>query len=129
MNDRSRRDFLKMSAATALATAASHSFARGEVSAAQSASPESAKPLELFGYGEIELLDGPLKQQFDANHAFFLARDEDMLLKPFRDRAGLPAPGEDMGGWYDNSPEFDPHGTFHQNPGETRKWRTTPPLM
>jgi DUF1680 family protein len=36
-----------------------------------------------------------------------------MLLKPFRERAGQAAPGEDMGGWYDNSPEFDPHGTFH----------------
>jgi DUF1680 family protein len=54
-----------------------------------------------------------MRQQFDANHAFFLARDEDMLLKPFRKRAGQLAPGDDMGGWYDNSAEFDPHGSFH----------------
>jgi len=52
-------------------------------------------------------------RQFETNHAFFLALDEDMLLKPFRQRAGLAAPGEEMGGWYDNSPDFDPHGTFH----------------
>ncbi len=28
-------------------------------------------------------------------------------------RAGQSAPGEGMGGWYDNADEFDPHGTFH----------------
>ena len=39
--------------------------------------------------------------------------DEDMLMKPFRQRAGLPAPGDDMGGWYDNDPDFNPHGHFH----------------
>src|SRR5208282_6307818 len=27
--------------------------------------------------------------------------DDDRLLKVFRQVAGLPAPGEDMGGWYD----------------------------
>ena len=69
--------------------------------------------LRQFGYGDVELLEGPMRQQFDANHAFFLKLNEDMLLKPFRQRAGLAAPGEDMGGWYDNADEFDPHGTFH----------------
>jgi DUF1680 family protein len=58
-------------------------------------------PLEQFGYGDVELLEGPMRAQFDANHALFLALSEDSLLKPFRERAGLPAPGEDMGGWYD----------------------------
>jgi DUF1680 family protein len=69
--------------------------------------------LRQFGYGDVELLEGPMREQFDANHSFFLRMDEDMLLKPFRQRAGLAAPGEDMGGWYDNAEEFDPHGTFH----------------
>lgn len=69
--------------------------------------------LQQFGYGDVALLEGPMSQQFDTNHAFFLALDEDKLLKPFRERAGLPAPGEDMGGWYDNSSDFDPHGSFH----------------
>ena len=46
--------------------------------------------------------------QFNRNHAFFLALDNDRLLKPFRQRAGLAAPGEDMGGWYSFSPQFDP---------------------
>ena len=31
----------------------------------------------------------------------FLNLDDDRLLKVFRQVAGMPAPGEDMGGWYD----------------------------
>src|SRR5581483_4914312 len=38
----------------------------------------------------------------------FLNLDEDSLLKPFRQLAGLPAPGKDMGGWYSPSSKFDP---------------------
>ena len=33
--------------------------------------------------------------------AHFLQLDEDRILKIYRQRAGLPAPGRDMGGWYD----------------------------
>jgi hypothetical protein len=40
-------------------------------------------------------------RQFEENHARFLHLDDDRLLKVFRQVAGLPAPGEDMGGWYD----------------------------
>jgi hypothetical protein len=43
-----------------------------------------------FGYGDVELLEGPLREQFDANHAFYLGLDEDSLLKPFREKAGMP---------------------------------------
>ena len=64
--------------------------------------------LSQFPYGDVQLLEGPMLDQFRANHAFFLAIDEDGLLKPFRQRAGLPAPGPDMGGWYSFSDEFDP---------------------
>jgi len=64
--------------------------------------------LSQFPYRDVQLMDGPLLEQFNANHSFFLALDEDSLLKPFRQRAGLPAPGEDMGGWYSWSNEFDP---------------------
>ncbi len=64
-------------------------------------------PLSQFGYGDVELLEGPVREQFDRNHEFYLALDEDSLLKPFRQRAGLPAPGEDMGGWYSWAPLGD----------------------
>src|SRR5258708_21262922 len=58
-------------------------------------------PLETFPYSDVELLAGPMKRQFEENHAVFLNLDDDRLLKVFRQVAGLPAPGEDMGGWYD----------------------------
>jgi len=58
-------------------------------------------PLTLFAYGDVQLHEGPMRRQFEENHARFLNLDEDRLLKVFRQVAGLPAPGEDMGGWYD----------------------------
>lgn len=33
---------------------------------------------------------------------------EDNLLKPFRQMAGQPAPGADLGGWYHYDPNYDP---------------------
>jgi len=42
-----------------------------------------------------------MKRQFEENHSRFLNLDEDRMLKVFRQVAGMPAPGEDMGGWYD----------------------------
>jgi len=50
--------------------------------------------LSPVAYEQVRLLEGPMREQFDRNHAFFLALSEDSLLKPFRQKAGLPAPGE-----------------------------------
>ena len=58
------------------------------------------------GHGQVRLGPGPMREQLRHQHRLFMALDEDRLLKPFRSRAGLPAPGEDMGGWYDDSDEF-----------------------
>ncbi len=69
--------------------------------------PAIAPKLQQFGYGEVALLDGPMLTQFDRNHAFYRSLNEDSLLKPYRQRAGLPAPGEDMGGWYSWAPLSD----------------------
>ncbi len=96
----SRRTFLKTGAAVA-AAALVHphdGFAHTHESL------QITPPLSQFGYGDVELLEGPLREQFDRNHAFYRALDEDSLLKPFRQRAGLPSPGEDMGGWYSWAP-------------------------
>jgi DUF1680 family protein len=70
-------------------------------------------PLSTFKYSEVQLLDGPLKEQFDHNHDLFLHLNEDALLKPFREREGMAAPGPDMGGWYDNADDFSPPENFH----------------
>ena len=56
-----------------------------------------------FPYGAVQLTGGPIKQHFDRIHAHYLALDNDRLLKVFRERVGLPAPGPDMGGWYDTN--------------------------
>src|SRR5690349_21335132 len=97
----SRRTFLKSGSAAAVL----HRYAFPQTVIEPN---KGAVKLTQFDYSQVELLDGPMRQQFRANHAFFLALDEDSLLKPFRQGAGLPAPGEDMGGWYSWSDEFDP---------------------
>src|SRR5208337_638684 len=53
------------------------------------------------GYSDVKLTGGPLKAQFERIHTSYIGLDEDRLLKVYRQRAGMPAPGEDMGGWYD----------------------------
>jgi hypothetical protein len=76
--------------------------------------------LDQFDYGDVHLLEGPMLEQFRANHAFYLALNEDSLLQPFRQKAGLPAPGEPMGGWYSWSKDFDPsHNMTGYIPGHT----------
>ncbi len=52
-------------------------------------------------------------EQFRAQHAALLAMDEDALLKPYRTAAGLPAPGADLGGWYNAAPGFNPPADMH----------------
>ena len=100
--NQSRRSFLKSSSVVAAtAIAAPHASL-----SALAADPRAAAPLSQFNYGDVELLDGPMRQLFDTTHAFYAALDEDSLLKPFRLRAGLPAPGDDMGGWYDWTDDF-----------------------
>lgn len=125
MNKSSRRQFLKASAAAAgtamvsRATSAASKLASGSAAwAAPSrpgASPQLAvvPPLTQLAYAQVQLLDGPFKTQFDHNHQIFLNLDDDALLKPFRQREGMPAPGPDMGGWYDNADDFNPANNFH----------------
>jgi DUF1680 family protein len=95
----SRRTFLKTASATAAATYAASVLPARASSGRGLVAIDTA--LTTFGYSDVELFDGPMKRQFDQNHARFLNLDDDRLLKVFRQVAGLPAPGEDMGGWYD----------------------------
>ena len=109
MGNLTRRHFLQNSALTGGALVIS-----GRVRAAGApVAPARQTQLSPVGYEQVTLLDGPLREQFDRNHAFFLALSEDSLLKPFRQKAGLPAPGEDMGGWYTFYADFSPKGPFH----------------
>jgi hypothetical protein len=83
--DCSRRTFLGAAAAIALGAAA----------------PAPRRKLHEFAYSQVKLTGGPLAAQYGRMQAHFLKLDEDRLLKVYRQRAGLPAPGTDMGGWYD----------------------------
>ena len=94
-----RRTFLKAATATTAATYAARALPAW--AAANRGAVAVNTPLTTFAYSDVELLDGPMKRQFDENHARFLNLDNDRLLKVYRQVAGLPAPGEDMGGWYD----------------------------
>ncbi len=87
----SRRAFLQ----SAAALGASSLLAR-----AQPASPL----LGEFGYSDVQLAPGALERQFEQTQSVLLGLNEDSLLKPYRLRAGLPAPGPDLGGWYDEVP-------------------------
>jgi DUF1680 family protein len=109
-----RRQILKDAALLAAASAAlgrKRSWASGSTPA--TAGTAITPPLSTFKYSEVQLLDGPLKEQFDHNHDLFLHLNEDALLKPFREREGMAAPGPDMGGWYDNGTDFSPPEDFH----------------
>src|SRR5579864_8784401 len=94
-----RRTFLKATSATA-ATACAASILPAWAAPDKSLVAMST-PLTTFAFADVQLLDGPMKRQFEENHSRFLHLDDDRMLKVFRQVAGLAAPGEDMGGWYD----------------------------
>lgn len=62
--------------------------------------------LEPFDYRGVTLGDGPLLRQVLEVREDYLRLPNDDLLKPFRERAGKPAPGVNLGGWYSD-------GIFH----------------
>jgi uncharacterized protein len=105
MPGKTRRDFLKNSAALAASMAVlRNAHALNSLAAVTT----TATPLSQFDYQDVQLLDGPMLVQFQHNHELFLKLNEDSMLKPFRQLSGLPAPGEDLGGWYSPSSLFDP---------------------
>src|SRR5438067_713387 len=93
-----RRTFLKASTLAAAGTCVASAVPAWP---ADNGAVATTTPLSTFNYGAVQLLDGPMKRQFDELHARFLHLDDDRLLKVFRQAAGQAAPGEDMGGWYD----------------------------
>lgn len=95
----SRRELMHCAACATAAGAAAYAPA----AYAQAASPAArgTEAMHEFAYGKVKLTGGRIKRQFDHIHAHYLALDDDRVLKVFRQNAGLPAPGPDMGGWYD----------------------------
>src|ERR1700761_5282993 len=100
----SRREML------ACASLAAAGAAFGKVSSNE---PERSPKWLPAAYADVTLGEGPLLNQFRAQHATLLAMDDDALLKPFRSAAGLPAPGPDLGGWYNEASSFNPPADMH----------------
>ena len=53
-----------------------------------------------FNYSSVELKESMFKDQFEQMKRYYLAISNDDILKGFRERASLSAPGQDLGGWY-----------------------------
>jgi len=64
--------------------------------------------LNTFDYDGVTLDGGRLRQQVEEVRAYYLRVPNDDLLKPYRQRAGKPAPGADLKGVYIG------HGIFGQ---------------
>ncbi len=105
-----RRSFLRSSAMAAIAgvgTEWTGSMLAGET-------PLSVRtPLKEFGYGDVVFLPGAEDATLEQTHGVLMGLSNDRLLKPFRMRAGVAAPGADMGGWYD-AQAYAPGHSFGQ---------------
>jgi DUF1680 family protein len=109
---RGRRDLLKTGAILACNVTLGTAGMRRSV-AVEAAPPALPTPLDELHYAQVKFEQGPVDRQARENHQLLLDLDEDSLLRPFRQRSGLQAPGSDLGGWYDTY-AFAPGATFGQ---------------
>jgi uncharacterized protein len=99
----SRREFMQ-AASLAAVGAATHRFGFP----ADVETTRGLQPLAEFQYGDVTLASELHEKQLQETHAVLMELSEDSLLKPFRQMAGQPAPGTDLGGWYRYDPDYDP---------------------
>ncbi|MDE3106023.1 MAG: glycoside hydrolase family 127 protein [Acidobacteriota bacterium] len=92
-----RRQFLRSSALTAAATLGSQALPASLLAETTPAAPA----LQSFAYADITFAPGLHEAQRHQTQSVLQSLNLDSLLKPYRQRAGLPAPGVDLGGWYD----------------------------
>jgi uncharacterized protein len=101
-NSVSRRGFLRTASLTAAAASAP-----GFAIPTLNGPGNSLAPLQEFGYGDVTIASELHERQLRESQAVLMELSEDSLLKPMRAMAGLPAPGEELGGWYVYNPDFD----------------------
>jgi DUF1680 family protein len=98
----SRRKFVRSSALASAGAATSHLKFPIAV--------ETSWPsLKEIGYGDVTLTSELHEKQLRQTHQVLMELSEDSLIKPFRQMAGQPAPGADLGGWYNYDPNYDNH--------------------
>ena len=87
-----RREFTKLAAGACCAVgfAGSHPLHASD----------AARKLQLFDYSGVKLLESRFHSQFQAARDLFFNIPNDNLLLGFRQRAGHPAPGTPLIGWY-----------------------------
>lgn len=107
----SRRAFLQFLAALGLPMSWSQKLASHAAVAPSGAQPKPAITpiLSELDYSQVQLCDSVLNLQFVSTIDALMQISDDTMLKPYRERAGLPAPGKEMGGWYENFAGFDWH--------------------
>ncbi|HEX4648646.1 MAG TPA: beta-L-arabinofuranosidase domain-containing protein [Steroidobacteraceae bacterium] len=104
----SRRDFARLTAAAG-ALAATRAPLLGAAGLNGSPADAAHSPLAEFGYDAVAVDGAPHQAQLANTHEVLMGLSEDSLLRPFRQMAGQPAPGEDLGGWYNYDPNYDWH--------------------
>ena len=113
----SRREFLQSAALVSGAALVPRS------SLTLLSTPGPSSVLEEFGYGDVSLSSPLHEEQLRQTHDVLMGLDDDALMKPFRAMVGRPAPGAELGGWYQYDPNYDwhtfdvgfaPTGTFGQ---------------
>jgi DUF1680 family protein len=70
------------------------------------AAVQALPPLEQFDYGDVVLTSDLHEKQLDETHVVLMGLSDDSLLKPLRQMSGQPAPGDDLGGWYQYNPDY-----------------------
>ncbi len=115
----SRREFLQRASVLSAGLA----IPRQNLWAAAENEHTVGSPLKTFDYGDVTLNSEIHQRQLENTHAVLMGLNDDSLMKPFRAMSGMPAPGEDLGGWYMYKPDYDyrkdsaglcPGGTFGQ---------------
>lgn len=94
-----RRKFLQMVGASTSLLLAERS-ACAVALATQPSDSGHGIPLKEFSYADVSLGAGPHQVQLTQTYKALMGLDEDSLLRPYRIAANLPAPGVDLGGWY-----------------------------
>ena len=100
-----RRDFVKLTAGACCAA--------GFLNGSESFATNIVRKLELFDYSGVKLLDSRFKSQFQYARDLFFNISNDSLLLGFRQRAGLPAPGTPLIGWYGGQWNDSSHKSLH----------------
>ena len=76
--------------------------------------PRRSEALSEFGYAAVSLASDAHEAQLRNTQSVLMSLSDDSLLMPFRQMAGLPAPGVEMGGWYAYRADYDYRKNFDE---------------